>query len=115
MRNLVILMLALVSGVVLGQKKPNINKAKGYLDKGEYVAAQEEIDRAIEYEKTMGKAKTWYYRGMIYAALDTALNQEGATDVVLASFAKASSFKIPNKSLFRPSWLRSQTFVRLWL
>lgn len=99
MRNLVILVLALVSGVVLGQKKPNINRAKSLFDKGEYAAAKAEIDNASTYEKTMGKAKTWYFRGMIYSALDTALNEPGAMATSVESFEKALELDPEQKSI----------------
>jgi len=98
MRTFLTVFLALAVVAAFGQKKPNINKAKSYLEKAEYAAAKDEIDRAVEYEKTMGKAKTWYYRGMIYMALDTALSEEGAIATALESFDKALELDPEQKS-----------------
>lgn len=88
MRQFFTILAALGCVVAFGQK-PNINKAKAALDKGEIAEAKTIIDQAIDYEKTKDKAKTWYYRGMIYTVLDTANNQPGAMEVALESFSKA--------------------------
>ncbi|MEM9340115.1 MAG: tetratricopeptide repeat protein [Bacteroidota bacterium] len=88
MRSILAIVVMLVGGATFAQK-PNINKAKAAFDKGELGEAKTIIDQAIEYEKTKYKAKTWYYRGMIYAALDTANNEPNAMKVSLESFAKA--------------------------
>jgi len=71
------------------QKKPNVNKAKVAFDKGDYAFAKSEIDRASEDEKNSTKAKTWFYRGMIYMGIDTAGIEKGSPEIVLNSFNKA--------------------------
>ncbi|MEX1190067.1 MAG: tetratricopeptide repeat protein [Bacteroidia bacterium] len=38
--------------------------------------AKENIDQAIENDKTMGKPKTWYYRGNVYWAMQDSKNEE---------------------------------------
>lgn len=80
-----------VCSLAFAQKapKPNINKAKAAFDKGELAEAKSMIDLAAESEKFKGNAKTWYYRGMIYATLDTANNEPNAMQTALESFAKA--------------------------
>jgi hypothetical protein len=70
-------MLILASAAAFAQKqsKPNINKALTALTDGKLQEAKEIIDAATTYEKTMNDGKTWYYRGLIYATLDTTSNE----------------------------------------
>ena len=75
------------------EKKPNINTALKSMQNGNLAEAMSEIDRASEYEKIMDNGKTWYYRGLIYAAIDTSSTEGGlsseAFDIAMKSFAKA--------------------------
>lgn len=90
-------MLMLVAVAVSAQKKqkPNINKALKSLQEGNLAEAKDMIDAATTYEKTMDDGKTWYYRGLIYAAIDTSSNAahkalaEDAFKTAMESFAKA--------------------------
>lgn len=56
--------------------KPNLNKALKSLQEGNLAEAKDMIDRATTFEKTMDDGKTWYYRGLIYAAIDTTSKEE---------------------------------------
>ena len=97
MKRLLFLMLMLVAVAVSAQKKqkPNINKALKSLQEGQLAEAKQIIDDATTYEKTMGDGKTWYYRGLIYAAIDTTSNSqfkslaEDPFKIAMESFAKA--------------------------
>ena len=97
MKRIIFLMLMLIAVAVSAQKKqkPNINKALKSLQEGQLAEAKEMIDEATTYEKTMNDGKTWYYRGLIYAAIDTTSNQsfKGLADdpfkTAMESFAKA--------------------------
>lgn len=90
-------MLMLIAVAVSAQKKqkPNINKALKSLQEGNLAEAKSMIDDATTYEKTMDDGKTWYYRGLIYAAIDTTSNSaykslaEDPFKTALESFAKA--------------------------
>jgi tetratricopeptide (TPR) repeat protein len=76
MKRITLLVLMLASVLAYGQKpvKPNLNKAlKAYQD-GKLDEAKEIIDVAATDEKVMKDGKTWYYRGLIYAAIDTTSN-----------------------------------------
>lgn len=84
--------------VAVAQKKPNINKAKAALDKGDLATAKSMIDAATTYEKTQDKAKTWYYRGMVYASLDTINQEPGAMAVAMESFNKSLEIDPEQKS-----------------
>src|SRR5690606_3444004 len=62
---------------------------------GNLSEAKDIIDAATTYEKTKDDGKTWYYRGLIYAALDTTSNPEYQSladepvKTAMESFAKA--------------------------
>lgn len=73
MKKIAIALFLVVPGMVFAQKevKPNINKAMTSLKAGKYDEAKSMIDAATTYEKTMNDGKTWFYRGIIYGALDT--------------------------------------------
>lgn len=77
-KKIALLVLMLTSFLTYGQKpvKPNLNKALKSLQDGNLAEAKEIIDAATTYEKTMNDGKTWYYRGLIYAALDTTSKAE---------------------------------------
>lgn len=70
-------------------QKPSLNKAKSAMDKGNLEEAKMIIDQAIDYDKTKDKAKTWFYRGMIYAQLDTVSNEPGSFQTAVDAFNKA--------------------------
>jgi tetratricopeptide (TPR) repeat protein len=90
-------MLMLAATVVYAQKpiKPNNTKAMNLLKDGKLAEAKEMIDAGTTYEKTMNDGQTWYYRGLIYATIDTTSNKAfeslkpGALDTALESFKKA--------------------------
>lgn len=97
MKQLTLFMLMLVTVATYAQKapKPNINKALSSWKEGKLDEAKSMIDLATTYEKTMNDGKTWYYRGLIYASLDTTSNETykslapDAFKTALESFAKA--------------------------
>ena len=97
MKRILFLMLMLIAVAVSAQKKqkPNINKALKSLQEGQLAEAKEMIDLATTYEKTMDDGKTWYYRGLIYAAIDTTTNSAYKSlaadpfNTAMESFAKA--------------------------
>ncbi len=94
MKKIVIAALLALPAVAFAQKeaKPNINKALSALKAGKYDEAKSTIDAATTYEKTMNDGKTWFYRGLIYGALDTTSaykSAEDLTSVAAASFKKA--------------------------
>lgn len=68
--NLLLIFLVVSTLVSFAQPKPKIEKAKALLDKNEITEAKSIIDAAIEYEKTKDNTKTWYYRGLIYQAIN---------------------------------------------
>lgn len=101
-------MLMLIAVAVSAQKKqkPNINKALKSYQEGKLAEAKEMIDEATTYEKTMNDGKTWYYRGLIYAAIDTTSNQELKSlaedpfKTAMESFAKADELAKPGSDYF---------------
>lgn len=65
-----IIIFSVISLVAFAQhelpKKPNVEKAKTMLDKGDLAGAKQMIDFAMKNEKLQAKPKTQYYKGLIY-------------------------------------------------
>ncbi|MEQ8628547.1 tetratricopeptide repeat protein [Ekhidna sp.] len=89
MRTFLTLLLAAICIAGYSQKKPKINQALSAMEDGELAEAKAIIDAAIEHEKTKDDPETWYYRGQIYASLDTANSEPGAMEKALEAFDKA--------------------------
>lgn len=97
MKRTALLVLMLASVFVYGQKpvKPNLNKAIKAFQEGKLDEAKAIIDVTSTSEKTMNDGKTWYYKGLIYASIDTTKNEaykglaDDAFQTALASFEKA--------------------------
>lgn len=99
MRTFLTIILAAICVVGYSQKKPKINQALSALEEGNLAEAKTIIDAAIEHEKTKDDPKTWFYRGQIYAALDTANNEPGALEESLAAFDKVIELDPEQKSV----------------
>ncbi|QSE96402.1 tetratricopeptide repeat protein [Fulvivirga lutea] len=107
MKRLIVFMLAImVVGYSYGQKKPKINQAEKARTEGNLGEAKNIIDEAIVHEKTKDDEKTWYYRGLIYASLDTTQNptyQNLANDplkTAMESFKKADEMNAGNNEFY---------------
>ena len=66
MKKILTLALALGYGQVLMAQNDAVTSAFFYKKDGKLDKAKEEIDRASVNEKTMAKAKTWYFKAQIY-------------------------------------------------
>ncbi len=68
MKRIVLLLVLCFSISIMYAQNSKVVSAYNYMKPqyNELDKAQENIDAAILHEKTMGKAKTWYYRGQIY-------------------------------------------------
>lgn len=82
--------LLFASAAVLGQKKPKLGKVESMYKSGDYAGALEMITAAETYEKTMNNKKTYFLKGLIYAAIDTAglTLAENPRQVARAAFDK---------------------------
>lgn len=97
MKRIALLLFVAVSATVYAQKpvKPNLNKALNQLNEGKLDEAKANIDAAINHDKMKDDGKTWYYRGLIYASIDTTSNETyknldpNAFQVALEAFQKA--------------------------
>jgi tetratricopeptide (TPR) repeat protein len=122
MKRLAFLVLMLATFSLHAQKaaKPNLNKALKLFQEGKLDEAKAMIDEATTYEKTKDDGKTYYYRALIYSALDTtqvekfkALHPDPLT-VALESFAKADemggdkSYSIPGPDGITPITQKQQ-------
>lgn len=73
-----------------------------YYQEDNLIQAKEEIDAAIDHDKTKNQAKTWYYRGLIYQQIygnliqdeekNFGISKEDALKEAIASFRKALTF-----------------------
>lgn len=72
MKNLFLIVL-LAPAVVFAQKapKPNTGKILSLYQEGKYKEAKEQADVTIADPKLSVDGKAWYYRGLVYATLDT--------------------------------------------
>ena len=89
MRTFVTIILATICVAGFSQKKPKLNKVQPAIEEGNYGEAKTIVDEAIVHEKTKEDPQTWFLRGQVYAALDTANNEPGALEESLKAFDKA--------------------------
>ncbi|MBX2963222.1 MAG: hypothetical protein KF687_11970 [Cyclobacteriaceae bacterium] len=102
----VIYLLIILPMAVLAQKplKPNLGKALNSWKGGKLQEAKEMIDVCATDPKLSLDAKTWYYRGLIYASLDTTSNQafkslaSNSFDVAMEAFSKAEDMNKNSRS-----------------
>ena len=124
-RNILFLLVLLISGVAYGQKKPKINKALSALEDGELNEAKEIVDAAIVHEKTKDDPETWYYRALVYSAIDTTSRPEfenldpDPLEVAVEGFQKAEELNTKSSELYITGEqgfpiLRSQHVQMLW-
>lgn len=74
-KSLIILLMCF--GFVAGHAQNKaIRKAESNLKKGELAEAKEYIDQAVAHEKTSDKAKTYFTKGQVYAAIATAEDEQ---------------------------------------
>ena len=94
-------------------QKPKVQTAWNFYKEPyqQYDKAKEAIDEASVHESTSGMAKTWYYKGLIYAALYNSEKYKGLCDnclwVAYESFAKANQLDPKN------DWADEITTVRI--
>jgi tetratricopeptide (TPR) repeat protein len=108
MKRSILILLMLASAAVYAQKpvKPNLNKALASLKEGKLEEAKANIDAAITNEKMKDDGKTWYYRGLIYMAIDTTSTEAAKTlapdafNTALEAFAEAEKKADPKKDYF---------------
>lgn len=103
---LMLFLLATVTAYAQKAQKPNLNKALQLWTQNKIGEAKSMIDAATTYEKTMNDAKTYYYRGLIYASIDTTSDESikalapDALEVALESFKKADELNKGKGELF---------------
>ena len=96
-------MVALIVGFGAFAQNSKVTSAANYLRYNELDKAKANIDAASEHEKTMGNAKTWFYRGNIYKAIYVSKEEKykaldpDALLTAVNSYAKA--LKLPAKKV----------------
>lgn len=95
-----ILIVLLAPVIAFAQKapKPNTNKILSLLQDGKYKEAKEQADITVADAKLSVDGKAWYYRGLVYMALDTVKDASvraidpNAMNVAIESFKKAEEY-----------------------
>lgn len=75
----------LVTAFAVAQKeapKPNVNKALSLAKQGKFDEAKAIIDAVPTHSKTQEDEKAWFYRGLVYIAMDTSSTYKGGNDNV---------------------------------
>jgi tetratricopeptide (TPR) repeat protein len=106
MKKVAILLMFALPLALLAQKplKPNLNKALNSWKAGNLQEAKEMIDVCATDAKLMTDAKTWFYRGMIYASLDTTTNEtykglaSNSFNTAMEAFLKADELNKNSKN-----------------
>lgn len=99
-----ILILLLLPVFVFAQKpvKPTLKGVLQLYREGKLNEAKEMVEMLTTNEKTMNDGKTYFYRGLIYAAIDTTSDASikaiapNALDIAMESFKKADELKKGN-------------------
>ncbi|MBX2946904.1 MAG: tetratricopeptide repeat protein [Cyclobacteriaceae bacterium] len=106
MKKVVILLLIALPLAMYAQKplKPNLNKALTSWKEGKLKDAKDMIDVCATDPKLSLDAKTWFYKGLIYASLDTTSNKTfkalsgNALQESLDAFAKSDELNKNSKN-----------------
>jgi tetratricopeptide (TPR) repeat protein len=104
----IVLILLMVPALVFAQKpiKPNLNKALGFWRDGKLKEAKEMVDACVVDPKLSLDGKSWYYRGLVYASLDTTSNEgyksleANPLDVSIESLKKADQLAKPGNEYY---------------
>lgn len=112
-RILIIIFIAAFANGGFSQNK-NVNKASRFKDVGRLEEATELIEPAIEHEKTIDKAKTWYTYGEVYYAVlnDSSYEVEDAFKKAVKGYNKAMELEKNESAPFY--FYSSQKLEELW-
>lgn len=97
--------LAIITAVGLYAQPNKVTSTHNYLKYGELDKAKEAIDDATVHEKTMNSAKTFLYRGEVYASLATSTDENfsalkaGASVEALNAYKKAQELAESDKKV----------------
>ncbi len=95
MKKVVICIICVLICEICVSQKAKLFSTDKYLEYGELDKAKEVIDMATEHEKTIGIAKTWYYRGKVYHEIHDSKNENynkldpDALNIAFHSYMKA--------------------------
>ena len=104
-RSLTVAMVLMMAASLFAQKeapKPNVNKALTLAKQGKFAEAKAIVDGVPTHEKTKDDSKSWFYRGIIYVAMDTVAGAPGGSENVVTAaeaFRKAGELAGPKGKL----------------
>ncbi len=101
MKNLIVISLLMLFTYFGAYAQPSCRAtAQNYLKYGELDNAKKTIDRCILHTKTIKDARTWWYRGQIYQAINASDNEKyknldlDAADVAFLAYKKALLYNV---------------------
>lgn len=103
---LLIVLLAPVAVFAQKAPKPNTNKILSLYQEGKYKEAKEQADLTVADPKLSTDGKAWYYRGLVYATLDTIPDASlkaldpNAINVAIESFKKSEELNKKNTEYY---------------
>ncbi len=104
MKKIVLVIITICISVSLGySQKAKVQTAWNFYKEpyNQYDKAKEAIDEAVTNEQTASMAKTWYYKGLIYAALHGSDKYKGLCDnclfIAYEAFSKANQLEPKNE------------------
>ncbi len=95
MKKVVFLLVVVMSVTLTFGQSAKVQSAYNYFKNGKLDKAKENIDLAAQHEKTMNKAKTWFYLGNIYQELYASEDEDykkladNALDIAYDGYKKA--------------------------
>ncbi|MBE9469300.1 MAG: tetratricopeptide repeat protein [Bacteroidetes bacterium] len=107
MKKIVFVLVFIMSVVYLNAQNSKVVSAYNYLKPqyNELGKAKEAIDLATKHEKTKLKAKTWYYRGLVYHAIfqtkDTAFQKLCENPLKIAKDAFIKAIELDTKEKYK--------------
>ncbi len=96
MKNLTFILILSMFALITNAQNSSVTKATAAQTKGELDRAKQYIDEAVLHEKTKGKGKTWYTKGLVYESIAFSDN---ADYKALASDALEQALEAYNKTL----------------
>jgi len=115
MKKLSILILMLFAFSTAFGQSSKVQSAYNYLKNGKLDKAKENIDLAMVHEKTMGKAKTWFYAGNVYLNIYMSDNEEyralsdNALEVAYEAYQKTT--ELDSKEEFKNQLLINMNII----
>ena len=115
MKNLTFILILSMFALVTNAQNSAVTKANTAQTKGELDKAKQYIDEAVVHEKSKGKGKTWYTKGLVYESIAFSDNADykalasDALEQALEAYAKTLEMEKENSVLHFQTTQRIET------